>query len=107
MFSDPYSIVVTCRKHFSQLLKYIGLKIVRQNEMHATEPLLTEPSAFDDELAIENLKIHKSPGIEQILAELTKTEEEQFTKSSLNLIFLFGIRRNCLRSEEFNHYAYL
>jgi len=34
----------------------MGLKIVRQNEMYTTEPLLTEPSAFEDELAIEKLK---------------------------------------------------
>ena len=107
MFADTYNIVVTCRKHFSQLLNYMGLKIVRQNEMYTAEPLLTDPSAFEDELAIEKLKSHKSPVIEQILAELTKAEEEQFTKRSLNLIFLFGISRNCLRNEEFDHCTYL
>ena len=85
----------------------MGLKIVRQNEKYTTEPLLTEPSALEDKLAIEKPKSHKSPGIEQILAELTKAEEEQFTKRSLNLIFLFGISRNCLRNEEFDHCTYL
>jgi len=76
----------------------MGLKIVRQNEMYTAEPLVTEPSAFEDTLVIEKLKSHKSPGIDQILAELTKAKEEPFTKRSLNLIFLLGIRRNCLRS---------
>jgi len=33
-----------------------------------------EPSAFDVELAIEELKSHKSPGIDQIPAELIKAE---------------------------------
>jgi hypothetical protein len=33
---------------------------------------LPEPSAFEDELAIEKLKNHKSPGIDQIPAELIK-----------------------------------
>jgi len=31
-----------------------------------------EPSAFEFELAIEKLKSHKSPGIDQISAELIK-----------------------------------
>jgi len=31
-----------------------------------------EPRAFEDELAIENLKSHKSPGVDQIPAELIK-----------------------------------
>jgi len=57
LFADPYSIVVTCRKHFSQLLNYMRLMIVRQIEMDTTEPLVTEPSAFEVELAIENLKV--------------------------------------------------
>jgi len=90
LFADSYSIVVTCRKHFSQLLNYMGLKIVRQNEMYTAEPLVTEPSAFEDKLVIEKLKSHKSPGIDQILAECTKAKEEQFTKRSLKLTFFWN-----------------
>jgi hypothetical protein len=45
---------------------------VRQAEIHTVEPLVPEPSAFEVELAIENLKNHKSPGIDQIPAELIK-----------------------------------
>ena len=33
---------------------------------------MPEPRAFEDELAIENLKSHKSPGVDQIPAELIK-----------------------------------
>ena len=33
---------------------------------------MREPSAFEIELAIEKLKSHKSPGIDQILTELIK-----------------------------------
>ena len=36
--------------------------------LHTAEPLVPEPSAFKVELAIEKLKSHKSPGIEQIPA---------------------------------------
>jgi len=44
----------------------------RQKEIHTAELLVPEPSAFDMELAIEKLKRHKSPGIDQIPAEQIK-----------------------------------
>ena len=47
-------------------------KDVRQAEIHTVEPLLPEPSAFEVELSFEKLKNHKSPGIDQITAELIK-----------------------------------
>ena len=37
---------------------------------HTAEPLVPEPSALEDEVAIEKLKSHKSPGIDQMPAEL-------------------------------------
>jgi len=39
-------------------------------EIHTAEPLVPEPSAFDVELGIVELKSHKSPGIDQVPAEL-------------------------------------
>jgi hypothetical protein len=45
---------------------------VRQRETHTSGPLVPEPSAFKFELATEKLKTHKSPGIDQIPAELMK-----------------------------------
>ena len=49
-----------------------GFNEVRQTEIHTAEPLVPEPSAFEVELAIEKLKNHKSPGIDQIPTELIK-----------------------------------
>jgi len=49
-----------------------GVSDVTQTEIHTAEPLVPEPSAFEAELAIEKLKSHKSPGVEQIPAELIK-----------------------------------
>jgi hypothetical protein len=49
-----------------------GVNDVRQTEVHTAEPLVSEPSAFEVETAIENLKRHKSPGTDQIPAELIK-----------------------------------
>jgi hypothetical protein len=51
---------------------YHGVNGVRQTEIHTSEPLVPELSASDIELAIEKLKSHKSPGIDQIPAELIK-----------------------------------
>ena len=49
-----------------------GVKDVGQTEIHTAEPLVLDPSASEVELAIDKLKSHKSPGIDQIPAELMK-----------------------------------
>jgi len=49
-----------------------GVKDVVQAEIHTAERLVPEPSASEVELAIDKLKSHKSPGIDQIPAELIK-----------------------------------
>jgi len=59
-------------EHFSQLFNVHGVKDVRQAEIGTAEPLVPEPSAAEVELVIDKLKSHKSPGIDQILAELIK-----------------------------------
>jgi len=41
---------------------------VKQTEIHTAEPLVLEPSVFEIEMAIEELKRHKSPGFDQIPA---------------------------------------
>ena len=58
--------------HFSQLLNIRGVNDVREREIQKAEPKVPEPSAFEVEMAIEKLKTHKSPGINQITAELIK-----------------------------------
>jgi len=47
-----------------------GVNDVRQTEIHTAEPLVPESSSFEVEIAIEKLKSYKSPGIDEILAEL-------------------------------------
>ena len=49
-----------------------GVKDVGQVEISTADPLVPEPSAFEVELAIDKLKNHKSPGTDEIQAELIK-----------------------------------
>jgi len=79
-------------------LNVYGISEVRKAEIHTAEPLVPEPSALEIELTIEKLKSHKSPGIDQIPAELIKAGVGQFAVRFINLSLLFGIRRNCLKS---------
>jgi len=72
LVTDSHGIVASWRNYFSQLFNVHGVKDVGQAEIHTAEPLVTEPSASEFELAIDKLKSHKSPGIDQIPAELIK-----------------------------------
>jgi hypothetical protein len=92
LVADSHSVLSGCRNHFFQLLNVHGVN-VRQSEVHAGEPLVPEPSAFEVEMAIEKLKRHKSPGIYQIPAELIKTGG-RVIRSEIHKLK----RRNCLRS---------
>jgi hypothetical protein len=48
-----------------------GVTDVRQTEISITEPLIPEPSAFEVKMAIGKAKRHRSPGTDQIPAEMT------------------------------------
>jgi hypothetical protein len=58
------------RNYFYQLLNVHRVNEVRQAEIHRAKPLVPELRAFEFELAIEKLKSHKSPGIDQIPVKL-------------------------------------
>jgi hypothetical protein len=72
LVTDSLSSLDRWRNHFSQLLSVDGIDDVRQTEIETAEPLVPEPSTFEVEMAIEELKRHKSQGIDQIPAELIK-----------------------------------
>jgi hypothetical protein len=52
------------RNYFSQIVNVHGVNDVRQAEIHTAELLVPEPSVSEIELAIDELKSHKSPGID-------------------------------------------
>ena len=72
LVADSHSIVARWRNYFSQLFNVHGVKDAGQVEIPTADPLVPEPSAFKIELAIDKLKSHKSPGIDEIPAELIK-----------------------------------
>jgi len=72
LVTGSQSILFRWRERISQLFNAHGVSNVRQREIHTTEPIVPEPCAFELDMAIEELKGHKSPGIDQIPAELIK-----------------------------------
>jgi len=72
LVADSHSIVARWMNYFSQLFNVHGVKDVGRAEVYTAELLVPEPSAAEVELAIDKLKSHKSPGIDQIPAELIK-----------------------------------
>jgi len=70
--AESHSIVGRWRNYFFQLFNVHEVKDVGQAEIHTAEPLVPEPSASEFKLATDKLKSHKSPGIDQIPAELIK-----------------------------------
>jgi hypothetical protein len=84
------------RNIFAQLLNEHEVNDVRQ-AAHTAEPLVTEPSAFQVEMAIEKLRRHKPPDIDESRQNLLKQGVEKFALKSINLLNLSGIRRNFLR----------
>ena len=69
LVADSHSIMARWRNYFFQLLNVHGVEDVRQTEIHIAEPVVSEASVFEIELAIEKLKSHKSPGSDQIPTE--------------------------------------
>jgi hypothetical protein len=58
------------------VLSVHGVHDVRQTDIHTAEPLVTEPSLVEVEIAIGKLKSFTSPGTDQIPAELIKAGGE-------------------------------
>ena len=74
MFTDSHIILGMWRKNFSQLFNVHVVSGVRQKDKHTAEPLVPQLSTFEVEMAIEKLKRYKLPGVDQIPAELIKTD---------------------------------
>jgi hypothetical protein len=58
------------------VLNVHGVHDIRQMDIHTAEPLVPEPSLVEVEIAIGKLKSYKSPGTDNIAAELIKAGSE-------------------------------
>jgi hypothetical protein len=76
LLADSHNILIRWKNYFSQLLNIHRVSEVRQIEIHTAEPLVPDPSAFEDEIAIEKLKRYTSPGSNGIPVELIQAGGE-------------------------------
>jgi hypothetical protein len=61
--------------------------------MQTAEPLVPEPRSLEEKIAIQELKGYKSPGIDEIPAELIQAGSNTVRSEIHKLIP--GIRKNC------------
>jgi hypothetical protein len=76
LLMDSHKILNRWKNYFCWLLNVHGAGGVRQTEMHTAEPFVPEPSASEVEVAVGKSRRYKSPGVDQIPAELTQAERE-------------------------------
>jgi hypothetical protein len=88
LLADPRKILNGWKNYFCQLLNVHRARGVRQTEMRTAEPFVPEPSASEVEVAIGKLKRYKSPGVDQIPAELIQTGWETLHSEIHKLIKL-------------------
>jgi hypothetical protein len=74
--ADSHNILNRWKNYFSQLLNVRRVSDVRLREIHRAEPSIPDPSPFEVEIAIANLKRYKLPGSDLIPAELTQAGGE-------------------------------
>jgi hypothetical protein len=76
LLADSHNILNMWKNYFSQLLNVHNVSDVRQIEVYMAESLVPGPSRLEVEIAIAKLKKYKSPGSDQILAELIQAGGE-------------------------------
>jgi hypothetical protein len=68
------------------VLNVHGVHDVRQKDIHTAEPLVPEPSLVEVEIAIGKMRSYKSPGTDNIPAELIKAGDETLCSEIHRLI---------------------
>jgi hypothetical protein len=76
LLADSHKILNRWKNYFGQLLNVHGAGGVRQTEIRTAELFVPDPSASEVEVAIGKLKRYKSPGFDQIPAELIEAGGE-------------------------------
>jgi hypothetical protein len=98
LLADSHNIVNRWKKYFSQLLNVHRVRDVRQTEIQTAEQLVPDPRPLEVEIAIAKLKRFKSPGSDQIQAELIQAGGEILRTKIHKLINYIWKRKNFLIS---------
>jgi hypothetical protein len=97
-YSD--NILNRWKNYYSLLLNTRRASDVRQTKIHTAESLVPDPSPFQVELAIAKLKRYKSPGSNQIPAELIQAGGEMLRSKIRKLkkkkLLGFSPQANCI-----------
>jgi hypothetical protein len=80
------SVLNWWKSFFNQVLNVHVVHDVRWLDIYTAEPLVPEPSLIEVEIAIGKLKRYKSPGTDQILAELLEEGGETLCSEIHRLI---------------------
>jgi hypothetical protein len=80
LIANPQSVLNRWRNSFNQVLNVQGVHDVRQKDIYTAEPLILEPTLVEVEIAIGKFKGYRSPGTDQILAELIKAGGETYSE---------------------------
>jgi hypothetical protein len=86
VLADSHNILNRWKNYFSQLLNVREFSDVGQIEIHTAVPSVIDPRPFGVEIAIAKLKSYKSPGSDEIPAELFQAEEETLRSEIHKLI---------------------
>jgi hypothetical protein len=86
MLADSNNILNRWKNYFPQLLNVHKVSDVRQIKIHTAEPLAPDLTSFEVEIPIAKLKRYKSPGSDQILAELIQAGGETLRSEIHKLI---------------------
>jgi hypothetical protein len=86
LLADPQNVLNRWKDFFNRVLKVHGVHSVRQKNIQMAEPLVLECSLVEVEIAIGKLKSFKSPGTDQIPAELIKAGGETLCSEIHRLI---------------------
>jgi hypothetical protein len=86
LLADSHNIWNRRKNYFSQLLNVHNISDDRQIEVHKAESLVPGPSHLEVEITFAKLKKYKSPGSDQILAELIQAGGKMLLSAIHNLI---------------------
>jgi hypothetical protein len=86
LLAVSHNILKRWKNRFFELMNVHNINDASQREVHMAEPLIPGPSRLEVEIAIAKLKKYKSPGSDQIPAELFRSGSEILLSAAHKLI---------------------